>query len=200
MQHSPDKSTKNVIVLHGLYMHAWAMRPLAYALGKQGFSAECFGYYSVMHPLTTHSERLYRWIEKRNFAKNEPLYFVGHSLGGLVIRDFIARYPDVKVGRVVTIGTPHNGSQSADRLRPFIPTFLGKSYLDGLDGNTPALLNGIELGVIAGNKPAGLGRLVLPKTLEENDGTVLVSELGLPMRQTILLCRIHTQECRLVEQ
>lgn len=174
-----NPSPKNVIILHGLYMHAWTMRPLAHELKKHGFSATCFGYYSVMQPLATHSQRLYDWLEKRKFAKDKPLYFVGHSLGGLVIRDFISRYPDIKIGRVVTIGTPHNGSQSADRLRPHVPTFLGKSYLNGLDGRTPALPDGIELGVIAGCKPAGLGRLILPKTFEENDGTVLVSETRL---------------------
>lgn len=179
-------SSKNVILLHGLHMHAWSMRPLANSLEKFGFTANCFGYYSVLHPLSTHSKRLYDWIDRQNFAKNEPLHFVGHSLGGLVIRDFIARYGNVNgktdgitIGRIVTIGTPHNGSLSAERLRPIVPTFLGKSYLNGLDGKTPELPDSVELGVIAGSKSAGLGRLVLPKMVEPNDGTVLVSETRL---------------------
>lgn len=190
--HSMSQSAKHVIILHGLYMHAWTMQPLAYTLGKYGFQAHCFGYFSVLHPLSTHSQRLNDWIRQR-FSADEPLHFVGHSLGGLVIRDFIYRYGysenylgmtsemhvRQKIGRVVTIGTPHNGSQSADRLRPLVPTFLGRSYVAGLDGRTPALVDGIELGVIAGCKAAGLGRLVLPRTLEPNDGTVLVSETRL---------------------
>lgn len=177
---------KHVILLHGLHMHAWSMRPLANSLEKLGFHANCFGYYSVIHPLSTHSKRLYDWIDRQNFAKNEPLHFVGHSLGGLVIRDFISRYGNVmgrtegiNIGRVVTIGTPHNGSLSAERLRPIVPIFLGKSYVNGLDGKMPSLSDGVELGVIAGSKPAGLGRLVLPKMPEPNDGTVLISETRL---------------------
>lgn len=177
----PQNSPKNVIILHGLYASTVPMQVLAFNLKQHGYQPHCFRYYSVMHPVARHSERLYHWLDKRfnNLEKQQPLHFVGHSLGGLVIRDFIARYPDVKVGRVVTIGTPHNGSQSADRLRPLVPTFLGKSYLNGLDGKTSALLDGIELGVIAGNKSAGLGRLILLQTAEENDGTVLVSETRL---------------------
>lgn len=179
-------SAKNVIILHGLYMHAWSMRPLALLLGKHGFSAKCFGYYSVMHPLATHSQRLYDWLAGQKLDTTEPLHFVGHSLGGLVIRDFIYRYGTVhgkneglNIGRVVTIGTPHNGSASADRLRPLVPTFLGRSYSEGLDGKAPALPDGIQLGVIAGDRATGLGRLILPKTLEPNDGTVMVSETRL---------------------
>lgn len=179
-------SSKNVILLHGLYMQAWSLQPLASSLCKFGFYTRCFGYYSVRHPLAIHSQRLYVWLEKQHFDKDKPLHFVGHSLGGLVIRDFIARYGRVNgktegftIGRVVTIGTPHNGSRSAHRLHPIVPTFLGKSYLEGLDGRTAPLPNEIQLGVIAGNKSLGLGRVVLQRTKEPNDGTVLVSETKL---------------------
>lgn len=180
-----------VILLHGLHMHAWAMKPLANYLKKQQFSTYCFGYYSMWQDLPSHSKRLNQWLSQ-HFSMDTPLYLVGHSLGGLVIRDFLHRYPDWQVQRCVTLGTPHNGSLSADTTMKLIPSFIGRSYVAGLDGNVPVLRDDVPLGSIAGNFSAGLGRLVLPKNpikkqlsnnpfLEsnDNDGTVYVYETWL---------------------
>jgi pimeloyl-ACP methyl ester carboxylesterase len=38
---------------------------------------------------------------------------VGHSMGGLVARDYLRMHGGAKVARVVTIGTPHHGSRFA---------------------------------------------------------------------------------------
>lgn len=172
-----------VILIHGLHMHAWAMQPLAKRLRQQGFAPYCFGYYSVWQDLASHSQRLNAWLAQR-FSEDTPLYLIGHSLGGLVIRDFVARYPQWQVKRCVTIGTPHNGSLSADRVIKLVPSFIGRSYHQGLDGQVPPLPAEIALGSIAGTLSAGLGRLILPNTPRDannllayqNDGTVYVHE------------------------
>lgn len=185
-------SNKNIILLHGLHMHAWAMQPLAKQLARHGFCSHCFGYYSMLEPLWRHSERLNHWLLGR-FEPTEPLFMVGHSLGGLVIRDFLSRYPDWQIPKVVTLGTPHNGSLSAKRLVKYLPTFIGKSYQTGLDGFAPALRENVALGSIAGNLSAGLGKVVLPKNVSDNDGTVLISETILPNQSDhIILPVSHT--------
>lgn len=183
---SPTQANHNkVILLHGLHMHAFAMQPLAKMLIAHGLDCHCFGYYSMMHPLSRHSERLNDWLEE-HVDDNTTIHLVGHSLGGLVIRDFLHRYPNwqqqQKLGRIVTIGTPHNGSLSADRIVKILPTFIGKSYQNGLDGKSPLLIDGVEIGVIAGNKQAGLGQVIMKKDWRErdSDGTVFVSETQLP--------------------
>lgn len=187
-----DFSNKNIILLHGLHMHAWAMQPLAKHLSAQGFCPNIFGYYSMLHSLAQHSERLNTWLLTR-FDPTEPLLMVGHSLGGLVIRDFLYRYPNWHVPKVVTLGTPHNGSLSAHRIIKILPTFIGKSYTTGLDGNVPALRHGVVLGSIAGNVSAGLGKVVLPKNIGDNDGTVLLHETMLETQSDhIILPVSHT--------
>jgi pimeloyl-ACP methyl ester carboxylesterase len=85
--------------------------------------------------------------------------FVGHSLGGLVIRSYLADRPSIeqdrRLGRVVTLGTPHHGSEVAD-------TFDGGALIKVAGEVSQSLVTGerslgnqlplptYELGAIAG--------------------------------------------------
>lgn len=44
------------------------------------------------------------------------VHFVTHSLGGLVARDYIRRHAPTRIGRMVMLSPPHQGSEVADRL------------------------------------------------------------------------------------
>ena len=103
-----------IILLHGLHMHSWVMKPLADMLEKQGFDVALFGYYSVWHTMQQHTQALAEFVEKHE--ADEPLHFAGHSLGGLVLRHFAAAHPEKITGRIVTFGTPHQGSRAAQRV------------------------------------------------------------------------------------
>lgn len=163
-----------VILLHGLHMHAWVMKPFANLLIHQGFGVSIFGYLSVWRALSQHTLALHHFVEHQ--PKSESLHFVGHSLGGLVLRHFAAQYSECITGRIVTLGTPHLGSAAAERVcrLGLRKPVLGGSYRLALDGNAPLLPEKIELGSIAGNKPQGLGRVL--GLHGEHDGTVLVNE------------------------
>ena len=69
-----------IILLHGLHMHSWVMKPLAYLLEQEGFEVALFDYCSVLHSMNRHVEDLARWIDENHV--DETLHFVGHSLGG----------------------------------------------------------------------------------------------------------------------
>ena len=194
-QHSA-KNTKQenlVILLHGLHQAPFIMRPLAKNLQAQGFSnTHQYGYRSVRDGIKMNSQRLHAWLEQHHHP-DQPIDLVGHSLGGLIIRDFIDEYPQWQIGRCVTLGTPHLGSICADYIWRLTPAMVGQSYIDALDGTVAPLPEHITLGVIAGNKPYGLGQIFLQYhnrklhksgtlLLPENsvhDGTVYVSETKL---------------------
>lgn len=186
-------SQKNrLILIHGLHQFPFIMRPMAKRLQAAGFKTHTFGYRSMRDNIKTNSARLNSWLET-NHNPDQPIDLVGHSLGGLIIRDFVAHYPKWQIGRCVTLGTPHNGSISGDYIWQLAPIIVGKSYEQALDGTVAPLPEGIELGVIAGNKAQGLGQPILSyhnrkrrkadgsitEDCLAHDGTVYVAETKL---------------------
>ena len=149
-----------VILIHGLHQTTWIMRPLAKRLQVAGFDSHQYGYRSMRDGIKTNSARLNDWLENHHHP-DQPIDLVGHSLGGLIIRDFVTQYPKWQIRRCVTLGTPHMGSICADYIWRLSPAVVGRSYVDALDGTVAPLPNHIELGVIAGNRPYGMGHLFL---------------------------------------
>ena len=154
-------SQKNrIILLHGLHHAPFIMRPLAKRLQAAGFYTHRYGYRSTRDGIKINSARLNVWLEE-NHHPDQPIDLVGHSLGGLIIRNFVTQYPKWQIGRCVTLGTPHMGSICADYIWRLTPAMVGKSYLDALDGTVAPLPEHITLGIIAGNRPYGLGQVFL---------------------------------------
>ena len=192
MQQKAPKRKNRVILIHGLHQTAWIMRPLAKRLQVAGFDTHQYGYRSMCDDIKTNSARLNDWLENHHHP-DQPIDLVGHSLGGLIIRDFVTQYPKWQIGRCVTLGTPHMGSICADYIWRLSPAVVGRSYVDALDGTVAPLPKHIELGVIAGNRPYGMGQLFLhhhnrklrkadvPPLKQQlvHDGTVYVEETKL---------------------
>ena len=140
----------HVILIHGLHQAPFIMRPLAKRLQAQGFDTHQYGYRSMRDGIKTNSQRLQAWLERYHHP-DQPIDLVGHSLGGLIIRDFIATYPQWQIGRCVTLGTPHNGSTTAEYVNKLVSPLVGNAYKQALDGQSVPLKKGVSLGVIAGN-------------------------------------------------
>lgn len=200
-------SQKNrMILIHGLHQAPFIMRPMARRMQAQGFDTYQYGYRSMRDGIKTNSARLNNWLEA-NHHPDQLLDLVAHSLGGLIVRDFIYNYPQWQIGRCVTLGTPHNGSVCADYIWQLTPAIIGKSYENALDGTVAPLPEHIDLGVIAGNKPQGLGQpflhyhnrklrksgTALSDELLAHDGTVYVSETKLDAASDHLIMPVtHT--------
>lgn len=171
-------TAETVILVHGLWVNGVDMSLLRHRLSRRNYEPVQFSYDSTGAEPLAHAMALNALVRNLDV---ERIHFVGHSLGGLVLRHLFHEYPDQPPGRVVTLGTPHTLSSAARSLSRIFPgrIMLGRSVERGLLGGAPPWRTGHQLGSIAGNVPFGLG-MVLPDIPAPNDGTVSVEETRLP--------------------
>jgi pimeloyl-ACP methyl ester carboxylesterase len=147
-------------------------------LSVAGFAPSSFRYPSTQASLDEVTDALARRL--RTF--DGTVHLVAHSLGGVVALETLARERDLPPGRVVLLGSPVQGSRAARAVAAWSvgPQILGTlavaqlARAEGRRWNLPR-----EIGLIAGSRSAGLGRL-FAELPQPNDGTVAVDETRLP--------------------
>jgi pimeloyl-ACP methyl ester carboxylesterase len=170
-----------VILVHGLWMPAAVFVLHSRWLQRLGYRTLRFGYHSVRATLSENAMELQACVAETSAQR---IHLVGHSLGGLIILDMLARTGDPRLHRAVLLGTPCRDSYAARRLSDVwrLPTLLGQSTMEWLSRgpDTTALQRStVEVGVLAGTRSVGLGR-VLAGLPEPNDGLVTLDEARLP--------------------
>lgn len=162
-----------VVLVHGLWFGAWSLKPLANRLSRAGYRPRRFRYRTTHAGLERHAQDLRRFVDE---APDEPLHFVAHSLGGLLVVKMLAESQDLPAGRVVLLGSPLRGSAVA-RKSARIPggrILLGQA-LPALDCDHGAVSCRREVAMIAGTRGFGLGLLVGGPG-GPGDGTVSLAE------------------------
>jgi pimeloyl-ACP methyl ester carboxylesterase len=188
--------TEAVVLIHGLWLPAYCLWPLARRLERRGFATRLYSYSSVRDDLPANAARLAGFLAGLGPG---PVHLVGHSLGGLLIRALFHYHPDQSPGRIVTLGTPHGGSRVARHLsrRAFWRRAMGRSVAQLLDdipqGWAPPAR---DIGVICGTRSLGMGRWLYRGLPRPNDGLLTVKEsaysaahehLALPVSHTGML-------------
>lgn len=166
------------VLVHGLWMRGVVMQPQRYYLAGMGFDAVCYSYPSMRFTLTENAHRLAQFARRLGAS---PVHWVGHSLGGLVILRMLERDTALPPGRVVLLGAPYGGgyAQRALAASRFGARMLGRSIGEWIDIRKPDSFPGREIGVIAGSRSRGLGRVVARGLPTPNDGVVTVAETEL---------------------
>lgn len=165
---------RDVLLLHGIWMNAASMRPLAARLRAHGFRSDILGYPSIFGD----TERTVARIAAR--LRGRDMQVVAHSLGGLMAVRALHVLDDGVPRRLVCLGTPLAGASAAHALDrwPLLPLWMGRSAAILREG-TPTLPQHVEAGVIAGSVPRGLGGVVA-RFNAANDGTVAVADTRVP--------------------
>ncbi|MPV85900.1 esterase/lipase family protein [Ostreibacterium oceani] len=189
---SGEKPT--IILIHGIYFHGALMKYMQLKLQQRGYTVLAFSYKSVTQPLAENAKQLVEFV-RTNCQPEDVVHFVGHSLGGLLARQAYELAPELFTGRIVTLGTPHQGSAMARVMQTIHKRIIGGAFFQALDGDLPDWQGQVALGSIAGSMPVGPGVLVV-RFDETSDGTVALSEtqlanqadhLVLPMSHTGLV-------------
>ena len=201
---SQTKSEASVVLVHGLWLNASALITLQWHIQRCGFTVHRYDYPTVRLGLTENAARLARFIDA---LESTDVYVVAHSLGGLVTMRALTDHGAGRVQRVVLLGSPMTGSFSGRRLASFSAgrALLGVNTRVWEQRSSVSVPDGVEVGVLAGTRPVGLGQLIgrLPKP---HDGTVSVEEtkvdgaadsIALPVTHTQMLfsARVASQVC-----
>ncbi|MCW8962877.1 MAG: alpha/beta fold hydrolase, partial [Gammaproteobacteria bacterium] len=152
-----QKKNHHVVVLHGLGRSWLSMWWLSRALKQAGFQVHNVDYPSTRHNIQWLADKYVKPVVQRLQHTQQPLHFVTHSLGGILVRQYLQSNTLPAGSRVVMLAPPNHGSEVADKLR----NWKSFQWLDGPAGqqlgtgsnSVPNQLEPLacEIGIVAGD-------------------------------------------------
>lgn len=143
---------KTLILIHGNYTSSVQFLPLlnqidedftAYAIDLRGFGDST--YYRRVNFCLDWADDIYRFITKFNL---ENIFIIGHSLGGGVAMDLVARHPDLVKKLVLISSTTYRGyplyKKDRDGNIIFAETFSSADELREDEIEVMPILNALE--------------------------------------------------------
>ena len=195
---NPNPEGDYVVLLHGLGRTALSMKRLEHFFNARGYRVVNLSYpstcFSVEELANVHLDRQLRQAISDPTAQ---INFVTHSLGGIILRQYLSNHTIQNLGRVVMIAPPNHGSDLIDHLKTcaLARRVLGPGALE-LGTDPHAILNRLgpldfQCGVIAGDRSFNpfFSRLLKGP----NDGKVTVESAQADgMRDFLVLHSSHT--------
>ncbi len=149
--------TETVVLIHGLVRSDKSMDKMAKSLCAEGYEVINVDYPSTSAPVEVLAKGVFDTLEPR-IENKATVHFVTHSMGGIILRQYLQDHELSNLGRVVMLAPPSRGSEVPDKLGRF---FLYK-WINGPAGNQlgtgtnslPLRLKPpvFELGIIAGDR------------------------------------------------
>jgi hypothetical protein len=193
-----DKGSEAIILLHGLARTSRSMNKAGRLLAAYGYKIINVDYPSRSAGISALSQQyIAQALKQCETNEIKKIHFLTHSMGGILLRDYLANQSIDKLGRVVMLAPPNQGSEVVDKLGSWRLFY----YLNGPAGlqlgtdsdSVPNQLGPVnfQLGIIAGNRTANpfLSRLIP----DVNDGKVSVSRAQVEgMQDFIVLPYSHS--------
>ena len=178
-----DGRVRLVVLQHGMWRSAGSLWKLERALRAHGYRVINSSYPSTTRRIEEHADALGMTLGAELAEPVDELYFVGHSMGGLVLQAYLL-HPDAPQPLAsVFLGTPHRGAVLADLRREGFLFKLTMGYQASLQLSPKHAFNQREIRI-----PGAVGTIIgsagdvegfnedIPG---DDDGTVAVREAHL---------------------
>jgi triacylglycerol lipase len=195
---SASFASECVVLLHGLARSSSSLAKMQEAIEEEGYATANIDYPSRDHTIEELADIAVEdgLSECRSNENIEKIHFVTHSLGGILVRQYLSINSIDELGRVVMLGPPNRGSDAVDDLEG-LPGFdwlngpAGRQLGKGED-SVPLSLGpaNFELGVIAGDR--SIDPITSAVLEDPDDGRVSVADTKIEgMNDFVLVHHSH---------
>ena len=189
-------ASEYVVILHGIARTSSHMSSLREYLQKK-YDVISIDYPSTYYTLEELVDLIHNELLKK-ITEKKLVHFVGYSMGGLLVRAIVDKYPPRQLGRVVQLAPPNSGSEVADFFKDIwlyekIYGPAGQQLTTTSDLSNLFKIKKInyDLGIIAGNRTIDpISSIIIPGV---DDGKVSVESTKLKgMKDHIVVSASHT--------
>ncbi|MCV6607985.1 MAG: hypothetical protein OIF32_07230 [Campylobacterales bacterium] len=189
------KNNEAVILIHGFGRSETSMWYFKNKLEEAGYGVKTVGYSSLNQDMDGIKKEVYTDIDSQDLSNYKKVHFVGHSLGGLLVRSYLGEKKIENLGNVVIMGSPNKGTPAVDVFKnKWWFSLLGPAVKELGTSGTKFLTSlkkpYYNLGAIAGDSEIESYEYVLKGA---DDGLVTVESAKVEgMRDFIVLDSSHT--------